>query len=141
MLTDLNELRGTMVLIHPDLTHDPAGKSGQLGVITGYEPDNDNVFVGFGKAGQGLYGTDAVLALRDGPAILADLAEQKKYMSVDDVGTVFKIGMFEEVSSTPTNTRIALEFAKNNAAVRQMVTRSLEHLLGIEKRMSVYHER
>lgn len=141
MLIDTNELRGTMVLIHPDLTRDPAGKSGQLGVITGYEPDNDNVFVGFGKAGQGLYGTDAVLVLRNGPAILAELAEQKKYLSVDDADTVFKIGMFEEVSSTPTNTRIALEFAKNNPVVRQMVTRSLEYLLGIEKRISMYTER
>ena len=41
------ELRGTMVLIHPDLTKDPAGKSGEIGVITGYEPENDNVYVGF----------------------------------------------------------------------------------------------
>jgi len=135
------ELRGMMVLIHPDLTRDPAGKSGEIGVITGYEPENDNVYIGFGKSGQGLYGTDAVLVLRNGPAILGDLEENKKYMSVDDVGTVFKIGLFQDVSPSPENTRASLEFAKDNPAVRQMVTRSLEHQLGIEKNMSVYNGR
>ena len=130
-----------MVLIHPDLTKDPAGKSGEIGVITGYEPENDNVYVGFGKSGQGLYGTDAVLVLRNGRAIFSELEENKQDMSVDDVGTVFKIGLFQDASPSPANTRTSLEFAGKNPAVRQMVTRSLDHMLGIEKGMAVCNER
>jgi hypothetical protein len=133
-----NELRGTMVLIHPDLTRDPAGKSGEVGVVTGYEPENDNVYVGFGKGGQGLYGTDAVLVLRNGPAIFDEFAQQKPYMSADDAGIVFKIGLFQDASPSPGNTVIALELAAKNPVVRQMVTRSLEHQLGIEQRMAAY---
>ncbi len=44
-----DELPGTLVLIHPDLTKDPAGRPGQIGVITDTDRNGDNAFVGFGK--------------------------------------------------------------------------------------------
>jgi hypothetical protein len=55
-----DELIGQLAVVHPELTKDPAGKSGQVGIITGTELENDNIYVGFGRNGQGLYGTDAL---------------------------------------------------------------------------------
>ena len=64
MLNPEEELIGQPVLVHPELTKDPAGKSGQVGIITGTELENDNIYVGFGRKGKGLYGTDALADLK-----------------------------------------------------------------------------
>jgi hypothetical protein len=69
-------------LVHPELTKDPAGKSGQVGIITGTELENDNIYVGFGRNGQGLYGTDALLLLRPAEQLKDLLHEQKQQLSI-----------------------------------------------------------
>jgi hypothetical protein len=136
-----NELRGAMVLIHPDLTADPAGKSGQIGVITGYEPENDNVYVGFGKGGQGLYGTDAVLMLRNARAILDDLARHKKDNTITDYGGLYKIALIQDNHPDAAGAVQALEIARSNKNTLAFATRSVEQLLGLENMLTQYNER
>lgn len=136
-----NELRGAMVLIHPDLTADPAGQSGQIGVITGYEPENDNVYVGFGKAGQGLYGADAVLMLRNSRAILDDLAKHKTDNTIADYGGLYKIALIQDNHPNAGGTLQALEIARSNKNTLAFATRSVEQLLGLENILNQYNER
>ena len=57
-----DDLQGLPVLVHPELSFDPAGKQNQVGVISKADLMNDDVFVSFdGKLA--LYSTDALLVL------------------------------------------------------------------------------
>jgi ethanolamine utilization protein EutP (predicted NTPase) len=47
MMTD--DLKGTFVLVHPELSHDPAGKQNKIGIITQTDLPNEDVFVSFGN--------------------------------------------------------------------------------------------
>src|ERR1700744_891544 len=135
------ELRGAMVLIHPELTADPAGKSGQIGVITGYEPENDNVYVGFGKQGQGLYGTDAVLMLRNAPAIFSEIAEHKHDNTIADHKALYTIALIQDNHPKAADTVKALELARSSKNTLAFATRSVEQLLGLENSVHQYMER
>jgi hypothetical protein len=99
-----DELIGQLVLVHPELTKDPAGKSGQVGIITGTELENDNIYVGFGRNGQGLYGTDALLLLRPAEQLKDLLHEQKQQLSIPDYKAVFQIALLQEL--IPTTAKI-----------------------------------
>ena len=60
-----DELTGTLVLVNPDLPNDPAGMQNQIGIITDVEIENDSVYVSFGRKGQAVYATDALLIIRN----------------------------------------------------------------------------
>ena len=141
MMNATDELRGTMVLIHPELTNDPAGMPNQIGVITGVEPENDNVYVGFGKRGQGLYGMDAVLLLKNAPAIYSQLVEHHQEINLATHKALYTIALLQDQTASPANAVAALELVKNSAEVRKYATKSMEQALGLEKRPSMYVER
>ncbi len=57
-----DDLKGTPVLVHPELGFDPVKRQGQIGLITWADLLNDDVFVSFGDV-TGLYSSDALLVL------------------------------------------------------------------------------
>jgi len=132
-----DELIGQLVLVHPQLTNDPAGKSGQVGIITGTELENDNVYVGFGRNGQGLYGTDALLLLKPAAQIKDLLQEHKQELSVADYKALFQISLLQEFKQSTANIKSAMSLALQSETVRNYSMRSVEDALGFSRHQSV----
>jgi short subunit fatty acids transporter len=128
-----DELIGQLVLVHPELTKDPAGKSGQVGIITGTELENDNIYVGFGRNGQGLYGTDALLLLRPAEQLKDLLHEQKQQLSIPDYKAVFQIALLQELIPTTAKIKTAMSLALQSDTVRNLAMRSVEDALGLQR--------
>jgi len=64
-----DELKGLVVLVHPDLVNDPVNRQNQVGVISHADLMNDDIFVRF-DGEQGLYASvaDAAARRRNSPA-------------------------------------------------------------------------
>lgn len=131
------ELIGQLVLVHPQLTGDPAGKSGQVGIITGTELENDNIYVGFGRNGQGLYATDALLLLKPAAQIKDLLQEHKQDLSVTDYKALFQISLLQEFKKSTANIKSAMSLALQSETVRNFSMRSIEDALGLRQQQSM----
>jgi hypothetical protein len=128
-----DELIGQLVLVHPELTKDPAGKSGQVGIITGTDMDRDNVFVGFGRNGQGLYGTDALLLLKPAEQVKRNLQEHRAELSLEDNKALFQISLLQELHPSTANMKTAMSLALKSETVRGLAMRSVEDALGLQR--------
>lgn len=137
MINPSEELIGQPVLVHPELTSDPAGKSGQVGLITGTDLENDNVYVGFGRNGQGLYGTDALLLLKPNEQIKQNLQEHKSALSVNDYKSLFQISLLQELRPSTANIKTAMSLALQSETVRNLSMRSVEDALGLRQQQSL----
>jgi len=137
MINPSEELIGQLVLVHPQLTSDPAGKSGQVGIITGTELENDNIYVGFGRNGQGLYGTDALLILKPPEQLKQILQENKTALSFEDHKALFQIALLKEFRPTTANIKTAMSLAMQSETVRNYSMRSIEDALGLSQHQSL----
>jgi hypothetical protein len=123
--------------VHPELTKDPAGKSGQVGIITGTELENDNIYVGFGRKGQGLYGTDALLILKPASQLKDALQEHKQELSVGDYKALFQISLLQEFRQSTANTKTAMSLALQSETVRNLSMRTVEDAMGLSRNQYV----
>jgi hypothetical protein len=131
------ELWGTLVLVHPDLKNDPAGKWGEIGVITGSDLKNDNIYVGFGRNGQGVYGGDALLIMKTPATIYKQLEEQKAHLNTDDYKALFQIALMLEYHSSSPNIKNAIGLALKSEVVRNHSMHSIEDALGLRRQQTV----
>src|SRR5665213_2943817 len=128
-----DELIGTIVLVHPLMTSDPEEKSGQVGVITGTELGNDNIYVGFGHRGQGLYGTDALLMLKPLAQIEQNFQEHKDELNIADYKTLFQISLLRSFAQSPANIKTAMSLALSSETVRNLSMRTVEDAMGLRR--------
>jgi hypothetical protein len=136
-----NELKGSLVLIHPELSNDPAKMPNQIGIVTGLEMERDNVWVGFGDNRHALYGMDAVLTLKSAPELMKELAANKATMDGNDYKALHKIALLAEREQTPARQYAALQIAQQNEAVRKITTVSVDKALGIEMGQDIFANR
>jgi hypothetical protein len=132
-----DELIGQLVMVHPELIKDPAGKSGQVGIITGTELENDNIYVGFGRNGQGLYGTDALLLLKPAEQIKDLLHTNRQELNVLDYKAVFQIALLQEFIPSTAKIKTAMSLTLQSEAVRNLAMRSVEDALGLGRKNSL----
>src|ERR1700733_3416088 len=104
-MNQTDELTGTLVLVHPDLTKDPAGRPGEVGIITGLDQYGDNAYVSFGKSGQLMYGLDALLVPRIPAEIQETLSREHSKLSVADHTALFRIALLQDYNPTSANTK------------------------------------
>jgi len=126
-----DELTGTLVLVHPELTDDPAGRQGQIGIITGADLENDDVFVSFGKGEQALYSTDALLVFKQPDVIYDLLMNDARKASQADFKALFQVNLMQQHGLTPL-VRKAMEFVKDNKVVREFSMDTLENQLEMQ---------
>ncbi|MFI5160500.1 MAG: hypothetical protein ACHQHN_04445 [Sphingobacteriales bacterium] len=131
------ELTGTLVLVHPDLKNDPGRKWGEIGVVTGADLRNDNIYVGFGRNGQGAYGSDALLIMKPPAAIYKQLEEQKATLNTNDYKALFQIALMLEYQQSSTNVKNAIGLALRSDTVRNMSMVSVEDALGLKREQMV----
>jgi hypothetical protein len=128
-----DELIGTMVLVHPQLSNDPAGKAGKVGIISGADLEQDNIFVGFGRDGQGVYGSDAVLLLRPAEQLKDILELHKPDLNAKDYGTLYQIALLKEFRQSTANIKTAMSLAMQNETVLNYGMQTLEDKLGLKQ--------
>lgn len=132
-----DELTGTLALIHPNLTNDPAGKQGQVGIITNADLQNDTIEVRFGKNGKGNYGTDALLLLRPSEQVKENLELHKHELPESDYKALFNISLLQEFKQSTANIKSAMSLALQSETVRNFSMESLEDRLKIQQHQSL----
>lgn len=133
----MEDLIGTAVLVHRELTKDPVGRQGQVGMIISADVAKDEVFVGFGNNKPGLYSSDALLVLKPHQDLFKDLMANTRDLDQRDFKALLRISMLVEDGSNRSQ-RYALMLAMTSEQVLNYSTQSLEDKL--ELRQSVNQE-
>lgn len=116
-------------MVHPNLTSDPVGRQGQVGIITSFDLAKDEVYVGFGNSPLGLYSTDALLVLKPHNDLYQDILTHIKEMDTPDFKTLMEITILQEKNSV-NHLRDAMELAATNEKTLAYSTVSLQEKLG-----------
>jgi hypothetical protein len=123
-----NELTGMQVLVHPELSDDPAMRQGQVGIITGVDLENDDVFVNFGKGEQALYSMNALLVFKPSEEIYKLLMDEARKASQKDYKALFDVNLLQQFGFMPS-VRKAMNDVRNNKVVRDFAMDTLENQL------------
>ncbi|WP_143014239.1 hypothetical protein [Mucilaginibacter pineti] len=132
-------MRGTLALVHHELTDDPAKRQGQIGMITDIDLDQDDVFVSFEKGHQAKYSTDALLVLRNHKDVYRDLMSNATKMDSPDFKALFQLNLLQQ-SGSAKDLRSAMEIAQSNEKIRAYSMSSLEDKLGVVRDFAEYQE-
>jgi len=120
-----DNLKGRPVLVHPELSYDPAGKQNQVGVISKADLMNDDVFVAFGKE-VALYSTDALLVLLPAEEIHQHLADMAYETPFAELKPLTQIDLFLRYGS-PGKEMTAMQLARDNPAIRPLCLDTLQN--------------
>ncbi|TCC94986.1 hypothetical protein [Pedobacter hiemivivus] len=137
----MEDLTGTLVLVHPELTTDPAKRQGQIGMITSADLNNNVIRVGFGNTPVALYATEALLVLRPHNDLYRDLLTDVKQMEVQDFKTLLRVSMLLE-NGSPNQLKEALEMVIANKQTLEYGTVSLQDKMALvmEKEIEVQQQ-
>jgi hypothetical protein len=127
-----DELAGTSVLVHPDFDDDPAQKHGQVGMITGADLENDDIYVSFSKGENARYSTNALLVFKPANVIYELLMNDARKANYDDFKALFQVNLIQQHGLTP-QVRKAMELVKENKVVREFSMDTLENQLQIDQ--------
>ena len=127
-----DELTGTSVLVHPDFDEDPAQKQGQVGMITGTDLENDDIYVSFGKGENARYSTNALLVFKPTDVIYELLMNDARKASQADFKALFQVNIMQQQGLTPL-VRKAMDFVKDNKVVREFSMDTLENQLALNQ--------
>ncbi|WGQ08991.1 hypothetical protein QG516_20985 [Pedobacter gandavensis] len=135
----MEDLTGTWVLVHPELTTDPGKHQGQIGIITSSDLKKDEVRVGFGNTPVALYSADALLVIKPHNELYRDLLTNVKEMEDQDFKTLLRISMILQ-NGSPRQLKDALEMVLSSENTLKFGTVSLQDKLGLlmEKELEVH---
>lgn len=133
-----NEIQGTYTQVHPQLD-DPAGRQGQIGIITYADIEKDDIYVSFEKRGQALYSSDALLVMKKSNEIFGETVSRVSELSTPDFKALLEISLKMQ-SVNPQEHRAALEMALQNETVRNFSQVSLQERLGISSDQQIEQE-
>ncbi|WP_184549848.1 hypothetical protein [Mucilaginibacter sp. FT3.2] len=131
-----DELTGTFVLVNPGLTHDPAGRQNQVGLVTEANLDDDDLYVSFGKSGQSRYSSDALLVLKSNASVYSEMMGNRMQLSNEDFKTLFQVNLLQQSDRTVPN-RMALQLLKDHPNLHQYALIPLNDKLGITQTATV----
>jgi len=109
-------LNGTLVLVRPDLTIDPANGQGKVAIVTYDSEQSKAIYVAFNNGKEAVYAPEFLLKLKDKKTILDDLMANGSAMPVDDFKDLYKISLLLD-RGTSTAQWQALEIAGQNPAI------------------------
>jgi hypothetical protein len=108
-----NELLGTLALVHPDLTNDPANKTGHVGKIVLADIDQNDFHVRFDDEKVGLYAADALLVLQKPDKIYNYLDQHSPKLIWSEYKDLFNIALIQK-HGYPSQLPTAFEIAMKN---------------------------
>lgn len=113
------------VLVHPELTYDPAGKQNEVGIINKADLMNDDVFVAFGDK-IGLYPSDALLVLLPAEEIHQNLADIAYETPFSELKPLTQIDLFLRYGSAGKE-MTAMQLARDNPAIQPLCLDTLQN--------------
>ena len=123
----MDDLKGTPVLVHPELSYDPAGKQNQVGVISKADLMNDDVFVSF-NGELALYPAEALFVLLPNEEIHQNLADKAYETPFAELKPLTQIDLFLRYGSTGKELT-AMHLARDNPAIRPLCLDTLQNQL------------
>jgi len=133
MNEDPNEVQlPAYVLVHPELTNDPANKQGEIGFITAAILNTDEFYIGFDDKEVGFYGADALLMLNESELIYDFIDQNFGKLSTQDFKDLKNIVLLQ-LQGTEKHTRAALELVQKNTNIRDAATMGLDSFLGLSQ--------
>lgn len=120
-----DDLKGTPVLVHPELGYDPAGKQNHVGLITKADLMNDDIFVSFGDE-LALYSTDALLVLLPAEEIHQNLADAAYDIPFVQLKPLTQIDLFLSYGSRGKELT-AMQMARDNPAIQPLCLDTLQN--------------
>ena len=133
-----DELTGTLVLVHPELEHDPAGRQNEIGIIVNSDLADDDILISFQDNEYASFTSDALLVLLPAEQIHQNLAELAYEVAFPDLKALTQIDLFLRYGSENKQFD-ALELARNNKNIQPLCLESLADQ--IRRDMSLYPER
>ena len=122
-----DDLKGTPVLVHPELSYDPAGKQNQVGLISKADLMNDDVFVSF-NGDLALYPAEALFVLLPPEEIHQNLADIAYETPFAELKPLTQIDLFLRYGSTGKELT-AMHLARDNPAIRPLCLDTLQNQL------------
>jgi len=122
-----DDLKGTPVLVHPELSYDPAGKQNQVGIIREADLMNDDVFVSF-NGELALYPAEALFVLLPNEEIHQNLADIAYETPFAQLKPLTQIDLFLRYGS-PGKELTAMHLARDNPAIRPLCLDTLQNQL------------
>ena len=120
-----DDLKGTPVLVHPELSYDPAGKQNQVGLISKADLMNDDVFVSF-NGELALYPAEALFVLLPNEEIHQNLADIAYETPFAELKPLTQIDLFLRYGS-PGKELTAMHLARDNPAIRPLCLDTLQN--------------
>ncbi len=127
-----DDLTGTLVLVHPELEYDPAGRKNEIGIIVNSDLADDNMLVSFQDNEYASFTSDALLVLLPDEQIHQNLADLAYETSFPDLKALTMIDLFLRYGSGDTHFK-ALELARDNKNIQHLCLLSLEDRLELNR--------
>lgn len=124
----MQNLTGSLVLVHPELTSDPVSRQGHVGVIVGADLKSDSIAVSFGAAKLGVYSSDALMVLKDQSELWKIALNNYKDMGEDTFKSLLVMSM-DAYSGDLNRMANALERSKGSQELMAYSLMSLEEKL------------
>jgi len=127
-----DELNGKLVLVHPGLTHDPAGRQNEIGIIVNSDLADDNILVSFQDNGYASFSSDALLVLLPDEQIHQNLVDMAYEAAFRDLKALTHIDLFLRYGSGDKHFK-ALEMARDNKNIQPFCLDTLENVIAIKQ--------
>jgi len=120
-----DDLKGTPVLVHPELGYDPANRQGQTGLINWADLMNDDIFVSFGDV-TGLYSSDALLVLLPAGKIHQNLSHMASETPFSDLKALALVELILRYYGETKESK-AMELAKDHQNIQPYCLDTLQN--------------
>jgi len=127
-----DELKGKLVLVHPGLTHDPAGRQNEIGIIVNSDLAIDDVIVSFEDNEYASFTSDALLVLLPDEQIHQNLADMAYEASFRDLKALTHIDLFLRYGPGDKHFK-AMEMARDNKNIQPFCLDTLENVIAIKQ--------
>jgi hypothetical protein len=129
-------LRGTIVMMHPEMWQAHADKQGVIGEILKADPARDDFHVTYGGPQPHLHSSDALLVLKPADEIMEYLQNHSIDLTPYDFQDLRSIARMLH-HGTPKHLRSAMELVRDNESIREQSVSSLEEVLGLKQARSI----
>jgi len=125
-----------LVLVHPELTNDPANRQNQIGIISQANLGTDDIFVSFGGE-QALYASDALLVFQPQDEIHSNLAQLAYETSFPILKALTQVDLFLRYGGESGAAK-AMVIAQANPEIHELCLETLQEQ--IERNQSLGFE-
>lgn len=131
-MIDEQNLKGTVVMMHPEMWEAHADKEGVIGEIVKADPARDDFYVNYGGPQPRLHSADALMVLREPDEIYEFLQNHSAEISPYDFKDLKTIALLTD-RGTVKQTRTAMELVQNNENIREASVIPLDKIIGLQQ--------